>query len=147
MKNTLYALAGLTLLSLAGVSRAHHSFPAVYDAKTRKTITGVVTQMLYQNPHARFYLRVKNDDGGEDIWELETQNTSFLRRGGWLPDSVQPGDKLTVEGNVAFKIDKRLYVQVVTQENGHVLWVQDPAPLREEGYLPAKPDEPAAPAK
>jgi hypothetical protein len=23
-----------------------------------------------------------------------------------------------------------------------VLWVQDPAPLREEGYLPAKPAEP-----
>ena len=143
MKHLLCTLVGLTLLAAAGASHAHHSFPAVYDAKTRKTITGVVTQMLYQNPHARFYLRVKNDTGGEDIWELETQNTSFLRRGGWLPDSVQPGDTLTVEGNVAFKIDKRLYVQVVTQADGHVLWVQDPAPLREEGYLPPKPAEPA----
>jgi len=142
MKSMLCAVIGLALLSFTYVSQAHHSFPAVYDAKTRKTITGVVTQMLYQNPHARFYMRVANDDGGEDIWELETQNTSFLRRGGWLPDSVQPGDRLTVEGNVAFKIDKRLYVQVVTQADGQVLWVQDPAPLREEGYLPPKPAEP-----
>jgi len=143
MRRLLSAVAGLVLVSSAGLSNAHHSFPAVYDAKTRKTITGVVTQMLYQNPHARFYLRVTNDDGSEDIWELETQNTSFLRRGGWLPDSVQPGDRLTVEGNVAYKIEKRLYVQVVTQADGHVLWVQDPAPLREEGYVP----EGAAPAK
>jgi len=136
MKGTVGALLGVALLSAAGVLHAHHSFPAVYDAKTRKTITGVVTQMLYQNPHARLYLRVPNADGTDDIWELETQNTSFLRRGGWLPSSVQEGDRLTVEGNVAFKIEKRLYVQIVTQENGHVLWVQDPAPLREEGYLP-----------
>jgi hypothetical protein len=143
MKSMRSAVAILALLASAGTAHAHHSFPAVYDAKTRKTITGVVTQMLYQNPHARFYLRVTNADGSEDLWELETQNTSFLRRGGWLPDSVQPGDKLTVEGNVAYKIDKRLYVQVVTQADGHVLWVQDPAPLREEGYLPPKPAEPA----
>lgn len=136
MKATVGALLGLALLAGAGALQAHHSFPAVYDAKTRKTITGVVTQMLYQNPHARLYLRVTNADGADDLWELETQNTSFLRRGGWLPNSVQQGDRLTVEGNVAFKIEKRLYVQIVTQENGHVLWVQDPAPLREEGYLP-----------
>lgn len=116
---------------------AHHSFPAVYDASARTTITGVVTRVLYQNPHARLYLRVMDDAGSEVIWELETQNTSFLRRGGWLPDTVEPGDRLTVEGNLAFEIPKRLYVQVVTRADGHVLWVQDPAPLREEGYAPA----------
>jgi hypothetical protein len=136
MRLAVRALTALFLLTAAGASLAHHSFPAVYDAKVRKSITGVVTEMLYQNPHARLYLRVKNSDGSEDVWELETQNTSFLRRGGWLPNSVQPGDRLTIEGNVAFSIPKRLYIQVVTQENGHVLWVQDPAPLREEGYLP-----------
>jgi hypothetical protein len=137
-------LALSVLIALASLpAQGHHSFPAVYDAKVRKTINGVVTQMLYQNPHARVYLRVKNDDGGEDVWELETQNTSFLRRGGWLPSSVQPGDRLTIEGNVAFTIPKRLYIQTVTQENGHVLWVQDPAPLREEGYLPPASSAPA----
>ena len=143
MRRDIRTLIVMASLSAAGAVQAHHSFPAVYDAKVRKTISGVVTEMLYQNPHARVYLRVKNTDGGEDIWELETQNTSFLRRGGWLPSSVQPGDRLTIEGNVAFTIPKRLYIQTVTQENGHVLWVQDPAPLREEGYLPPKPAEQA----
>ena len=120
---------------LAGSSAsAHHSFASVYDAAARTTIQGVVTEVLYQNPHSRLYLRVEGGEGQADIWELETQNTSFLRRGGWLPDSVQVGDRLTVEGNLAFRIEKRLYVQVVTQEDGNVLWVQDPAPLREEGY-------------
>ena len=144
MRRALRTLIALAALSAAAAAQAHHSFPAVYDAKVRRTINGVVTQMLYQNPHARLYLRVRNDNGGEDLWELETQNTSFLRRGGWLPSSVQPGDRLTIEGNVAFTIPKRLYIQTVTQANGHVLWVQDPAPLREEGYLPPAA---AAPAK
>jgi hypothetical protein len=143
MHRILQTMIAVAAVSAAGALQAHHSFPAVYDAKARKTISGVVTQMLYQNPHARLYLRVTNADGGEDLWELETQNTSFLRRGGWLPNSVQPGDRLTIEGNVAFNIPKRLFIQVVTQENGHVLWVQDPAPLREEGYLPPTPAEPA----
>src|SRR5690242_19161203 len=143
MRRSIRALLVLVSLSLAGALQAHHSFPAVYDAKVRKTVSGVVKEMLYQNPHARLYMFVKNDAGGEDVWELETQNTSFLRRGGWLPSSVQPGDHLTIEGNVAFTIPKRLYIQVVTQENGHVLWVQDPAPLREEGYLPPAATEPA----
>ena len=143
MQRSVRALLVLVSLAAAGALQAHHSFPAVYDAKARKTISGVVTQMLYQNPHARVYLRVTSADGSEDIWELETQNTSFLRRGGWLPSSVQPGDHLTIEGNVAFTIPKRLYIQVVTQENGHVLWVQDPAPLREEGYLPPASTGPA----
>jgi hypothetical protein len=143
MQRILRTMIAVASLSAAGALQAHHSFPAVYDAKARKTISGVVTQMLYQNPHARVYLRVTNDDGSEDLWELETQNTSFLRRGGWLPNSVQPGDHLTIEGNLAFSIPKRLYIQVVTQQNGHVLWVQDPAPLREEGYLPPTPAEPA----
>ena len=143
MRRNIRALIFVAALATAGALQAHHSFPAVYDAKVRKTISGVVTQMLYQNPHARVYLRVTNTDGSEDIWELETQNTSFLRRGGWLPSSVQPGDRLTIEGNVAFTSPKRLYIQVVTQENGHVLWVQDPAPLREEGYLPPASTEPA----
>lgn len=124
-------------LCLSWPAVAHHSFPAVYDANARTTIAGVVTRVLYQNPHARLYLRVTDDVGNEAIWELETQNTSFLRRGGWLPDSVEPGDRLIVEGNLAFQIPKRLYVQIVTLADGHVLWVQDPAPLREEGYAPA----------
>jgi hypothetical protein len=143
MQRILHTMIAVAAVSAAGALQAHHSFPAVYDAKARKTISGVVTQMLYQNPHARVYLRVTNADGSEDLWELETQNTSFLRRGGWLPNSVQPGDHLTIEGNLAFKIPKRLFIQIVTQEDGHVLWVQDPAPLREEGYLPPTPAEPA----
>ncbi len=130
-------LRGLCALAggcIAAAAAAHHSFPTVYDVNARTTIDGVVTEVLYQNPHARLYLRVTSEDGGEEIWELETQNTSFLRRGGWLPDSVQPGDRLTVEGNLAYEIEKRLYVQVITRENGEVFWVQDPGPLREEGF-------------
>ena len=133
----MFGLRGFCVLvgcSLAASAAPHHSFPTVYDVNVRTTIEGVVTEVLYQNPHARLYLRVTGEDGTEVIWELETQNTSFLRRGGWLPDSVQPGDRLTVEGNLAYEIEKRLYVQVITRENGEVFWVQDPGPLREEGF-------------
>ena len=144
MQRIIRALIFVASLAAAGTLQAHHSFPAVYDAKVRQTVSGIVTQMLYQNPHARVYLRVKNEDGSEDIWEArDPEHELPAARRLAAEDPVQPGDHLTIEGNVAFKIPKRLYIQVVTQENGHVLWVQDPAPLREEGYLPPTPTEPA----
>ena len=67
MRRPFWVLSALFLLTVAGTALAHHSFPAVYDAKVRKSITGVVTEMLYQNPHARLYLRVKNADGTDDV--------------------------------------------------------------------------------
>ena len=110
-------------------SVAHHSFPTVYDAARRTTIEGVVTEIWYQNPHARLYVRV--DDGRNSIWEIETQSPNMLRRGGWRFDSVKVGDRIKVEGNLAHTIEYRMYLQNLTFADGSVLWVQDPAPLRE----------------
>ena len=109
---------------------AHHSFPAVYDAARRTTIEGVVTEVWYQNPHARLYVQVSGQQG-DQIWEVETQSPNMLRRGGWRFDSVKVGDRVEIEGNLAHTIEHRLYLQTLIFEDGNVLWVQDPAPLRE----------------
>jgi len=44
MQRSVRALLVLVSLCATGALQAHHSFPAVYDAKARKTISGVVTQ-------------------------------------------------------------------------------------------------------
>ena len=56
------ALCGLSLAAAPLV--AHHSFAAQYDRAKQATLTGPVIQVDWINPHARFFLEVK-DAGGK----------------------------------------------------------------------------------
>ena len=52
-------------------SLAHHSFLAEYDGDKQVTITGVVTEIDWRNPHAHFYLDVTKPDGTIEKWKFE----------------------------------------------------------------------------
>jgi len=55
-------LTALILALLAPKAFAHHAFAADYEAGNEGTISGTVTEVVYKNPHARYYLEV--DSGG-----------------------------------------------------------------------------------
>jgi hypothetical protein len=93
---------GLAVGALFGApAPAHHSFAAQYDAAKPVTLTGVVTKVEWMNPHARFYLDVKSDDGTVTNWNLELASPNYLKRAGWSSDSLKQGDTVTVEGSLA----------------------------------------------
>jgi len=79
-------------------ARAHHSF-AIYDADNPRTLTGVVREFRWTNPHAYVVLTVTNPDGSETDWELEQGPVNMLSRQGWTPTTLEPGDALTVEAH------------------------------------------------
>lgn len=96
-------LCGLAVvLGLAAVpALAHHSFAAEYDAAKPITMTGTVTKVEWMNPHARFYIDVKDDSGKVTNWELELGSPNGLMRRGWTRNSMKPGDTITVQGSLA----------------------------------------------
>jgi hypothetical protein len=75
---------------------AHHAFVAQYDASRSMTLQGVVTKVEWTNPHARFYVDVKDKSGNVTNWNLELASPNALRRLGWTRDILKPGDKISV---------------------------------------------------
>src|SRR5580765_7217714 len=94
-------VAVLSLIPAAVPVLAHHSFAAEYDANKPITITGTVTRLEWMNPHARFYVDVKEPDGRISHWNFELGAIPVLVKQGWRRDSLKPGDEVTVEGSRA----------------------------------------------
>jgi hypothetical protein len=80
MKATVTLLSLLVLLAAAAPARAHHAFAAEFDAKNCADVTGILTKVNYENPHAYLFLNV---NGEEATFQLSS--TSNLRRGGATP--------------------------------------------------------------
>jgi Family of unknown function (DUF6152) len=93
--------AAFALFAISIPLVAHHSFQAEYDAAKPLTLTGTVTKLEWTNPHARFYVDVKDASGKVTSWNFELASPNVLRRLGWNRDMMKPGDVVTVKGHRA----------------------------------------------
>lgn len=96
-----FLIASVGLLAAAAPLFAHHSFAAEYDNSKPITLTGTVTKVEWMNPHARFYINVKDDKGTVTNWEFELGSPNGLARRGWTRNSMKEGDEVTVDGYLA----------------------------------------------
>ena len=120
------AAAALVVCSLTAPLVAHHGFDTEYDGKKKVKLTGVVTQVAWTNPHMRVYIDVTGPDGKVVNWNLELTSPNRIRRQGWGPNDLLPGDKVIFEG----------YGGKVVESRGSLLSiikVGENKPLFEEG--------------
>ena len=101
------AIAGLLACGMivfgAGAVGAHHSFDAEYDSSKPVTLTGIVTQLDWNNPHAYVSLNVKDASGAMKNYKVEMGPPYALVRGGWKRDTIKAGDSITITNAAAAK--------------------------------------------
>src|SRR5256885_2220195 len=88
-------LAGVATF-VAAPAFAHHSF-AMFDREKAMTVSGVVKEYEWTNPHVWIHVMVPDAQGAAREWSFEMQSVQQDAAAGWRADSVKPGDKVSVE--------------------------------------------------
>ena len=110
-------LAGLGLDSLGF---AHHSVHGVFNPDAPISVTGVVTDVDWQNPHVYLHVDVTEGNGSTTAWRLETVPAGALRKAGITPQMlIAGGQQVTVTGIRAHKEPLVGWIHRITYEDGH----------------------------
>ena len=115
-------IIGFAFLAQQGVLRAHHSFAAEFDYDRLADIEGEVIEVLYVNPHARYFIAVTDGNGNEVIWDAQTRSPNALTRIGWSRDTIKLGDKVTLHGNLGIGDTRKIWIREVRFESGEVVY-------------------------
>lgn len=98
MRKRLAAAIGSLAVMAAAPSFAHHS-TVMFDDQKEVTVTGVVKEFQFTNPHSWLLVDVTNDDGTVTTWGFEAEGPSTLARAGIRRSDLMPGTKITITGH------------------------------------------------
>ena len=74
---------------------AHHS-GAMFDRERTISITGVVQEFLWNNPHSSIKVQITERGSAPVIWAIEMNGPNNLVHEGWKRTTLKAGDKVTI---------------------------------------------------
>ena len=114
------ALVALLSLLLASPAHPHHSNVA-FEVNKIVTLTGVVTEFRWVNPHTWIGVSVDDGKGAKTVWAVEGRAPGVLARAGWSHSSIKVGDTVTIDFSPAKDGSKTGLVARVTKSDGTIL--------------------------
>lgn len=112
----------LALFAQQGAAYAHHSFAAEFDYERLGDVQGEVIEVLFVNPHARYFIAVTDADGNEVIWDAQTRSPSALTRIGWSRETIELGDAITIHGNLGIGETRKIWIREVRFDSGEIVY-------------------------
>jgi hypothetical protein len=107
------------VLFQARPAQSHHSNVA-YEVTKVVTITGVVKDFRWSNPHT--WLSLTIDESGKKVeWAVEGRAPGVLLRAGWTRGSLKAGETVTVDMSPAKDGSKTGIIARVTKADGTIL--------------------------
>lgn len=95
----------LTLVALVAIAipaLAHHSFSAEFDGTKRVSLTGVITNVKWQNPHVYFYIDVKDPVTNRVTnYAVELGSPNGVLGNGLSRDVLKVGMTVSLNGSMA----------------------------------------------
>ena len=102
MKRLLRLFLSLAWVAIAAAPlAAHHGRGATFDMQKRLPLTGVVSQVKWQNPHVLIFLDVKDETGKVVTWGFENSNVHTLANQGYNRNTLKVGQEITAIVNPA----------------------------------------------
>ena len=99
MKRMQLAMAFALGISISAPGFGHHSVGANFDQSQLVEVEGVITEVLWRNPHVLMKMTGTDADGVEREWRIEGNSVSNVRRQGLSKDMMLPGTVVRIAGN------------------------------------------------
>lgn len=117
----LTAITALCIMLAPQQSNAHHSVFAAFDIKKSVTISGVITDVWFKSPHIRIFVEVTEADGKTVEWNTHGHNPTALRRRGWVRDTLDIGEKVTMSGDPTYDGSPKMFIRTIIRADGSIL--------------------------
>ena len=116
-------LAAVFFLSLFAVPvLAHHTVAGIYDPDKRTTLSGVINDVQWKQPHVLVHMNVRGEDGQRVAWEVETQAPIVMQSHGLRREMLRPGTSISSTVCLARDGSHRAYAQnLVVPEAGTIV--------------------------
>jgi hypothetical protein len=116
------ALVGMAMLAVTGVrsAGAHHSTAVNFDSSREISIQGVLTEIKWLNPHSRFRLNVRNENGKVEEWLVEMGALNTMKRAGFPLDRFVIGDTITMIGAAGRRDRAILLRETILKDGTHL---------------------------
>ena len=106
---------------------AHHAVTAEFDQNKPITFKGTIKPVEWANPHIYTQVEVKEADGKTVVYRVEGAAPNSLFRQGWRPDTLKPGDVVTVSG-----------IRSKSETRRTSAWRRSPPPTARSSSLPGR---------